>query len=138
MKGKIRSSAGMGLAIAGLAFGILAILLVFLDDTSLPMLILGILGITFGAVALSLALQANARIGIIIVALAISVLGAALAVARITKWYPWQKDSGKADTVQKKEIRAKSTQPDKNQGIGAGSDSARYEDILEELENETE
>lgn len=137
MKDKIRYSAGLGIGIAGLVLGLLSIFYGILGNKPLIATISGIMGITFSAIAWSQARQAGARIGIMLLALFLSVAGTTLAIIQFAKWDPL---GGKKEISgnEKSTADTPDVENDENDTDISKSDTASWEDILESLEGEGE
>lgn len=75
-----KTNAGLGLGIAGLVLGIIAILICFIPCIGIIALIPGVVGITLSAIALNQANKANGAKGLIIAALVVSILGTTIAM----------------------------------------------------------
>ena len=138
MKDKIRNTAGLGLGIAGLEFGLMALAFVVVGNKSIVILIIGIFGITFSSIAWSLARQAHANVSLILVALVVSLLGATLVLIQLTDWKPF-----KESVEQQKNAKEKATDRPENYSKDdvldtLPPDTASWEDILETYENESE
>jgi len=73
------SHTGQGLGVAGLVLGIIALIISFIPCLGMWALIPGIIAIVFSAIAFSQANKVNAAKGLVIAALAISIVGTAIA-----------------------------------------------------------
>lgn len=78
------SNAGLGLGIAGLLLGIISFIIVIFCNAFIISLISGILGVAFSIVGLNQAKKANAGIGIIIIALILSIFACAYITFKMT------------------------------------------------------
>ena len=73
------SNAGQGLGIAGLVLGITALIISFIPCLGMWAIIPGIIAIVLSAIGFSQANKANAKKGLVIAALVISIVGTAIA-----------------------------------------------------------
>ncbi|MFC2104696.1 hypothetical protein ACFLS4_05010 [Bacteroidota bacterium] len=73
------SNAGQGLGIAGLVLGIIALIISFIPCLGMYALIPGIVAVILSAVGFTQASKANAKKGLIIAALIVSLVGTAIA-----------------------------------------------------------
>lgn len=135
------SSSGLGLGIAGLVLGIIALPLSIWACTSISGLVLAILGVALSSVGYSQAKKVSAPTSLIMAGLVVSIIGASFAILRISnsmmkmRKFPWQeisakiehkfdKDSSEFEQVFKEEFEKE---------LGGN-----MEDVLKELEGELE
>ena len=78
------SNAGLGLGIAGSLLGIISFVIAIFCGALLISLISGILGVAFSIVGLNQAKKANAAIGIILIALILSIFACAYTTFKMT------------------------------------------------------
>lgn len=121
-------NAGQGLGIAGLVLGIIALIISFIPCLGMYALVPGIIAVILSALGFSQASKANAKKGLIIAALVISIIGTAIAA---WQYYIFRNAPAKIEEIGKEFQRALEEELD-------DEDLETLQEAMEELEGEIE
>ncbi len=138
-----RPNVGVGLGIAGLVLGIIALPLAILKCTFLGGLVLGILGVSLSAVGYTQAKKVGANTSLLLAALVISIISASFGALRLSQTYlkskeiietkiiPWQKLGNKLENLEENSDEFEEIFEEEFEKEFGG----KMEDLLKELEN---
>jgi hypothetical protein len=121
-------NAGQGLGIAGLVLGIIALIISFIPCLGMYAIVPGVIAIVLSAIGYSQATKANAKKGLIIAALVISILGTAIAA---WQFYIFRNAPAKIEQFGKEFQKAIEEELD-------DEDLEDLENVMEQLEGEIE
>lgn len=135
-----RPTVGLGLGIAGLVLGIVAVIVAFFPCITFAGLVLGILGVALSTVGLTQAKKVNAPTNLLMAALIVSIIGTSIAAIHISQplrrinRIPWEHIGNRINEIERNSDdfgRAFEEEFEKELG-------GDLEDVLRDLENELE
>lgn len=141
-----RPNVGIGLGIAGLVLGIIALPLAYFPCTFMGGLVLGILGVALSAVGYTQARKAGSSTSLILAALVISIISSSIGAVNFSKVYLKSKEIINKEVINWKKIGNKLEEIDSNseefeeifEQEFKKEFGGEMEDVLMELENELE
>lgn len=139
-----KPNVGVGLGIAGLVLGIIALPLALMKCTFLGGLVLGILGVALSAVGYTQAKKVGASTSLLLAALVISIISTSFGAIRLSQAYllsreiiqekviPWQKIGNKLEELEDNTDEFEEIFEEEFEKEFGG----KMEDVLKDLENE--